>query len=35
LHIMRQPDTIFEYTIADFEVRDYAPQSHISAPVAV
>lgn len=35
LSINRRPDTIFDYRIEDFEVRDYAPQAHIAAPVAV
>jgi thymidylate synthase len=35
LTINRRPDTIFDYRIEDFEVRDYAPQAHIAAPVAV
>lgn len=35
LHLLRKPDTIFDYQIEDFEVRDYNPQSHIAAPVAV
>jgi thymidylate synthase len=35
LHLLRSPKTIFDYQIEDFEVRDYAPQAHISAPVAV
>lgn len=33
--IARRPDSIFSYTIDDFAVLDYAPQAHISAPVAV
>ncbi len=33
--INRKPDSIFDYAIGDFEVLDYLPQSHISAPVAV
>ncbi|MEP2989149.1 MAG: thymidylate synthase [Parasphingorhabdus sp.] len=33
--INRKPDSIFDYVIEDFEVLDYMPQSHISAPVAV
>lgn len=33
--IARRPDSIFDYAIDDFVVSDYAPQSHISAPVAV
>lgn len=35
LHIARRPASIFDYRIEDFVVRDYAPQAHISAPVAV
>jgi thymidylate synthase len=35
LHLLRRPDSIFDYQIEDFEVREYSPQSHISAPVAV
>lgn len=31
----RKPTSLFDYTIDDFIVRDYAPQGHISAPVAV
>jgi len=33
--IVRQPASIFEYRIEDFEVTGYAPQAHIAAPVAV
>lgn len=33
--ITRRPASIFDYRIEDFEVCDYAPQAHISAPVAV
>jgi thymidylate synthase len=33
--ITRRPDSIFDYAIDDFAVLDYAPQAHISAPVAV
>ena len=33
--IVRRPDSIFDYRIEDFEVTGYAPQAHISAPVAV
>jgi len=33
--IARRPDSIFDYAIDDFAVLDYAPQAHISAPVAV
>jgi thymidylate synthase len=35
LHLLRKPDSIFDYKIEDFEVRDYEPQAHIAAPVAV
>lgn len=35
MSIARRPDSIFGYTIDDFAVLDYAPQAHISAPVAV
>ncbi|MFC3099312.1 thymidylate synthase [Altererythrobacter lauratis] len=35
LHLLRQPPSIFDYRIEDFEVRDYAPQGVIRAPVAV
>jgi len=35
LRLLRRPPTIFDYTIDDFEVYDYAPQPHIAAPVAV
>lgn len=35
LLINRRPDSIFDYRIDDFEVVDYAPQSALSAPVAV
>ncbi len=35
LAILRKPDTIFAYKIDDFEVSEYHPQAHISAPVAV
>lgn len=35
LRINRRPSSIFDYRIEDFEVIDYAPQSHIAAPVAV
>ena len=35
LHLLRKPDSIFDYEIEDFEVLDYAPQAHIAAPVAV
>ena len=35
LEILRTPDSIFDYKFEDFEVRDYAPQGRLSAPVAV
>ena len=35
LKLLRTPDSIFDFAIEDFEVLDYAPQAHISAPVAV
>ncbi len=35
LYIVRKPDDIFSYKIEDFEVVEYEPQRHISAPVAV
>jgi len=35
LRIARRPASIFDYTIDDFTVEDYAPQAHIAAPVAV
>lgn len=35
LKLTRAPDSIFDFRIDDFEVLDYAPQAHISAPVAV
>lgn len=35
LELLRQPDSLFDYRIDDFFVRDYAPQEHIRAPVAV
>lgn len=35
LKLVRSPASIFEFNIDDFEVVDYAPQAHISAPVAV
>ena len=33
--ITRRPPTIFDYAFEDFVVRDYAPQAHLAAPVAV
>ncbi len=35
LRLARCPASIFDYRIDDFVVDDYAPQSHIAAPVAV
>lgn len=35
LAIARRPDSMFDYRIEDFVVSDYAPQSAITAPVAV
>ena len=35
LAILRRPESIFDYRIEDFEVRDYAPQGRLTAPVAV
>src|SRR3546814_9514613 len=35
LRILRRPASIFAYRFEDFTVEDYAPQAHISAPVAV
>ncbi len=35
LHILRNPGSIFDYRIEDFEVRNYSPQAHIAAEVAV
>jgi thymidylate synthase len=35
LHLLRTPESIFDFRIEDFEVVDYHPQAHISAPVAV
>ncbi len=35
LTLLRTPDSIFDFAIEDFEVVDYSPQAHISAPVAV
>ncbi len=35
LEIVRRPPSIFDYTIEDFAVHDYAPHGPIKAPVAV
>jgi thymidylate synthase len=35
LKIHRKPDSIFDYQFDDFEIMDYQPQAHISAPIAV
>jgi thymidylate synthase len=35
LRINRRPSSIFDYRIEDFDILEYAPQAHISAPVAV
>ncbi len=35
LEILRKPVSIFDYKMEDFIVSGYAPQKHISAPVAV
>lgn len=35
LTIKRKPDSIFDYKFEDFEISDYDPHPHISAPVAV
>jgi len=35
LDIIRRPDSIFDYRIEDFEVKGYAPQSPLKAPIAV
>jgi thymidylate synthase len=35
LTIARRPVSMFDYRIEDFVVSDYAPQTHIAAPVAV
>jgi thymidylate synthase len=35
LEILRKPSSIFDYRIDDFEVRNYTPQKHIAASVAV
>jgi thymidylate synthase len=35
LAILRRADSMFDYRFDDFSVSDYAPQGHLSAPVAV
>ena len=35
LILARRPDSIFDYRIDDFAVRDYHPQGHLAAAVAV
>ncbi len=35
LEITGRPDTIFDYRMENFEVRDYAPQGALKAPIAV
>lgn len=35
LSLVRRASSLFDYCIDDFAVHDYAPQAHISAPVAV
>ncbi len=35
LEITRNPESIFDYRIEDFQVSGYQPQAHIAAPVAV
>jgi thymidylate synthase len=35
MQIERRPESMFDYRIEDFAVQGYAPQEHISAPVAV
>lgn len=35
LSITRRPASMFDYTIDDFTVSDYAPQAPLSAPIAV
>lgn len=35
LAINRKPDSIFDYRFEDFEVVDYNPHPHISAPIAI
>ncbi|MEP1471230.1 MAG: thymidylate synthase [Halieaceae bacterium] len=35
LNILRRPDSIYDYCFEDFELLEYEPHAHISAPVAV
>lgn len=35
LHILRRPESIYDYRFEDFELVDYDPYGHIPAPVAV
>jgi thymidylate synthase len=35
LHIRRKPDSIFDYRVDDFEIRDYQSYPSIKAPIAV
>ncbi|MEY4952463.1 MAG: hypothetical protein RL299_887 [Pseudomonadota bacterium] len=35
MQIARRPESMFDYRIEDFSVSGYAPQEHLSAPVAV
>lgn len=35
LHLLRKPDSIYDYAFEDFELRGYDPHPHIAAPVAV
>jgi thymidylate synthase len=35
LHIKRRPTSIFDYTLEDFEVREFECHPPIKAPVAI
>ena len=35
MHVLRKPDSLFEYRYEDFELRGYDPHPHIKAEVAV